>query len=416
MPEQSGSHWPRFLSALRHRNFRYFWFGQCISLTGTWMQNIALSWLVLDLTKSAFLLGLINAIQFTPLMLFSMVGGVIADRFSKRKLLLLTQSGLAIMALLLALDTTLGTVRFWHLAIISATIGMLVAIDLPTRQSFLFYLAGKEDLPNAIALNSAIFNSARLIGPAIAGLILANWGSAVCFWINALSFLPVIGGMLLITNPGRAIPSATSTGMWSELREGLQFIWHNPIPRKVILLVAITSTLALNYAVLVPILARVDYRSGAETFGLFMSATGLGAAAAIFFLAWRSHRGPSWKLITAGIFGLCLFEILQWPVRNYYWALIMLALTGMSGVTLSTSANSLLQRVTPDELRGRAMGVYAMVFGGLTPIGSLISGALAHFWGARLTFALLGATALVLSLLVLGLSRSSITKETTQKN
>lgn len=375
------------VAALGHRNYRLFWFGQLISLQGTWMQNLAQGWLVLQMTNSPFLLGVVTAVQFAPLLLFSLVAGVAADRVPKRKLLLATQSGSALTAFTLGILTLTGKVQYWHVLTLAALLGTINSFDTPTRQSFIVELVGKKDLMNAIALNSTAFNAARVIGPAIAGLAIGKLGIAPCFLLNAASFLAVIAGLAAIRGDDNARDRSQEEAVWKKIGEGLRFIRKTPVIKRTITLTGILSVFVMNFNVLVPILARDTLGQQAEGYGYLMSATGIGSFIGAVSLAFISSRGPRRKLLTAGALGLCLFQLLLAVNRSYSLALVLLALTGWSMITYVASANTTLQLNSPDHLRGRVMSVYTMVFLGMTPLGSLFSGALSQVGGAPLGFA-----------------------------
>ena len=376
-------------AALKHRNFRLFWSGQAISLIGTWMQNIAQAWLVLELTKSAFWLGVVSALQFTPMLLFSFYAGTLIDRWSKRKILLFTQTLSAILALILAVDVQLHTVTFWHVLIIATLLGLTNTLDAPTRQAFMIELVGKQDLMNAIVLNSSIFNGARIIGPSIAGFVISALGIDLCFYLNAVSFIPVIIGIAMIHLVNQSTTSLSSPsvhpGVWDEIKEGLRYVIKTPIILAPILLMAVINIFALNFNVLVPLYARNVFKIGAAGFGFLMSANGVGAIIGAIILAARSgqHKAtPKAKTLIMAAAALCLFELMIVPVKSQFIAYFLLTLVGFSMITFSTNTNSLIQIRTPDNLRGRVMSIYTFVFMGLTPFGSFMSGWAADSWGA----------------------------------
>ncbi|MFZ5753381.1 MAG: MFS transporter, partial [Bacillota bacterium] len=267
------------LSSLKHRNFRLFWFSQMISLMGTWMQNMAQGWLVLSLTDSAFKLGLATAVQFTPMLLFSLVAGAVADRLPKRRMLIATQVSLMVPALILGILTVTNRVQYWHVMVLAGLLGTANAFDMPARQSFIVEMVGKADLMNAIALNSSIFNAARVVGPAFAGLTIGWFGMGPCFLLNAASFLPIIISLTLIrTSPvGQKKEKLSEARLWENIREGLSYIRQTPLILRTIILMALMSIFALNFNVLTPVLARDNLGQGAEGYGYLMSAIGIGA-------------------------------------------------------------------------------------------------------------------------------------------
>ncbi|MDI6711085.1 MAG: MFS transporter [Bacillota bacterium] len=373
------------LAALRHRNYRLYWLGQCVSVVGTWMQNLAQAWLVLELTNSPFLLGLVGAAQFAPILLFSLLGGVIVDRVSKRRLVIATQSVMMFTALTLGLLTLTETVQYWHVLSLALVLGLANAVDVPARQSFIVELAGREDLMNAIALHSSVFNGARVVGPAIAGLAIARYGLAACFLINAASFLAVLAGLTLIRVDER--PAPRSGRVWPQIAEGLGYVRATPAVFYPLALVALISTFALNFNVLVPVFARTVLEQGAAGFGFLLTAHGVGALAGGLFIAWVSWRGPQVGLLLGGAAGLCAAQIALAPVHAYWAALVLLALAGWMMVVFASTANTTVQLTVPDRLRGRVMSVYSMLFIGVTPFGNLMSGAIARGWGAPAAFA-----------------------------
>lgn len=387
--------------ALTHAPFRWFWGGQVVSLIGTWTQNVGQAWLVLQLTNSPFLLGLVSALQFTPMLLFSLHAGAIIDRFPKRRILILTQTTLMVLAFILAALVGTGSIRFWMLAVLATVLGIANTIDVPARQSFVIELVGREHLTNAIALNSTIFNGARLIGPAIAGAIMALWGATWCFLINGVSFIGVI--LILAFLPtiprGQQVPVPSQQAVWPEIREGLIYIRKTPLIFVSMLMIGVLSAIAMNFNVLVPVLAKMDLHEQVLGYGLLMSAMGFGAMIGAIFVALKSGEGPQIPLLMSGAIGLGIFSILLGFSNNYLWAAVLLAFMGWSMITFAASANSLIQMTVDNRLRGRVMSVYSLVFGGVTPIGSFYAGSLAHLWGARGTFLFSG----VLVLLFLGM-------------
>lgn len=403
-------------SALKHRNFRLFWTGQAISLIGTWMQNIAQAWLVLELTKSAFWLGVVSALQFTPMLLFSFYAGTLIDRWSKRKILLWTQTISAILALILAVDVQLHTVAFWHVLILATLLGLTNTMDAPTRQSFMIELVGKQDLMNAIVLNSSIFNGARIIGPSIAGFVISVLGIDLCFYLNGLSFIPVIIGIAMIRLVNQTTTPLSSPSVpprvWDEIKEGLRYVIKTPMILAPILLMAVINIFALNFNVLIPLYARNIFKIGAAGFGFLMSANGVGAIIGSIILAARSgqHKTtPKPKTLVMAAGALCLFELMIVPVNNQFLAYFLLILVGFSMITFSTTTNSLIQIRTPDNLRGRVMSIYTFVFMGLSPFGSFLSGWAADSWGAPAALGL-GAVISIGFIGVLSLRYQSIFK------
>ncbi|WP_434655085.1 MFS transporter [Thermoanaerobacterium thermosaccharolyticum] len=377
--------------ALRHRNFRLFWFGQMISLIGTWMQNIGQDWLVLKLTNSAFLLGVVSALQFLPMLFLSLFAGVIIDRFPKRKILIFTQSCLMATALALATLTAFNLINYWEILILATIMGFVNTVDNPTRQSFIIDLVGKEDLMNAISLNSSIFNAARIIGPGIAGVLIGVLGYALCFYLNALSFIAVITGLILIdVKISKARTILQKKDIIVDIKEGLLYIRDTPIIFVTIVMIAVLSTFSMNFNVLVPVFAKNTLNQNSTGYGFLMSSMGVGALIGALTLATLSKRGAKPFYLIAGGFGLCLFQILI-GFQSYYWlTTVLLALSGFSMITFSASANTTVQLNSDNKFRGRVMSVYSLVFGGVTPIGALYAGSLAEKLGAHITFIISG--------------------------
>lgn len=378
------------LAALKHRNFRLFWTGQWISLTGTWMQNVAQAWLVLEITRSAFWLGVVSAVQFTPMLVFSLYAGTLIDRFPKKELLIFTQVSMMTLAFILAADTLLHTVALWHVIILAGLLGIMNTLDMPTRQAFMIELVGKEDLTNAIVLNSAIFNAARVIGPAVAGLVIAKLGIGLCFLLNGASFIPVVGGIAMIRLTERKImPKPTvQEGVWKEIRTGLSFVTNTPGILVPMTLLAVISVFAVNFNILVPLYAKNIFHRDAQGFGVLMSANGVGALIGSVVMASRSVHGPSTRILITAAAAMCVFELMIVPVKIYGLAFLLLSLIGVSMISFMTTVNSLIQMQTPDHLRGRVMSIYSLLFAGMSPIGSFLSGSAAHAWGAPFTFGL----------------------------
>ena len=372
-------------SALKHRNFRLFWTGQFVSLIGTWMQTVAQGWLVLQLTNSAFLLGTVNAIGSLPVLLFALPGGVIADRVNKRRILLFTQTVAMILAFILAALTHLHNtgvivLKVWYVVAIAAVGGTVFALDGPARQSFFIELVGKKDLLNAIALNSTIFNGARIMGPALAGILIGVIGTAGCFFLNGLSFVAVIIGLLMIRTD---VPAAKrSDSPWDDMKQGLKYVWNHKTVRALILIVALFSIFGMPYVVLMPIFARDILQKGASGLGFLMAATGLGALAGSLTLAAFSQIQRKGTLVFWAGIVFSLTTLAFAFSRNYILSLAILPLVGLSMVSQVATVNTMIQSTVSDQMRGRVMGVFTMMFMGMMPFGSFIAGAIASRWGA----------------------------------
>jgi len=367
--------------ALGHRNFRLYWNGQLISLIGTWMQSVAQGWLMHRLTGSAFMLGLLGFMQFLPVLVFSLWAGVVVDRIDKRRLLYATQGLALLQAAVLATVVTAGAVRPWMVLALATGFGIVNAFDLPARQSFLVELVGKEDLSNAIALNSAAFNAARVVGPAIAGVLVAAIGEGGCFWINAVSYLAVLYCLALMNLAPRAREGGAEAGR-ATLSEGVRYARSVGPIRNLLILLGLTAGLGFQYMILLPVYARTILRAGPGAYGLLVSAFGLGALLSAVRLTqsldrWGLRRNLLLGLSTSGV-GLAVFA---WS-RTLPLSLAMGFLAGFGLIVYVASTNTLLQLTTEDRFRGRVMSLYTLMFVGTAPIGALASGLIAQHFGA----------------------------------
>jgi MFS family permease len=379
--------------ALRHYNFRLFFGGQLVSLVGTWMQSVAQSWLVYRLTGSPLLLGLVGFANQAPIFLLATVGGAIADRRARRDVLVVTQTTSMMLAFALAALTLSGVVRPWEVFALAASLGAVNAFDIPARQAFVVEMVGKEDLPNAIALNSSMFNGARILGPSIAGLLVAAIGEGWCFFANGVSFVAVVAALMAIRVPKRKIPAATSRP-FAHAAEGFQFVWRTTPVRAILLLLGITSATGMPYAVLMPIFADRVLHAGARGLGTLMGASGVGALAGALALASReSVRGLGrWVAISAATFGFALVLFSQ--SRRLWLSELLVMPVGAGMMVQMAASNTLVQTMTPDHLRGRVMAVYAMMFMGMAPVGALLAGAAATRLGAPATVGIGGLVAM----------------------
>jgi len=380
-------------AALRHRNFRLFFVGQMISLVGTWMQRIAQSWLVLLLTNSPFLLGLIGMLQWLPVLFFSLIGGVVADRVSKRGLIVATQTVQMLQAFALGALVLTGAVRFWHVAVLAMTLGFAAAFDMPARQAFIFEMVEGTDTMNAVALNSTIVNVARLLGPAIAGIAIGWVGMASAFFANGVSFIPVIVALLLMqVRPVQVV--RTTNGVLTHLCEGIVYLGRTPAALQVIVLLGAESIFALNFTLLSSVEAKDVLHAGARGFGFLMSSLGAGALVGAITVASLAHLGPRAGFLFGGATVLGVAEVVLALVRDFPSAAVTLGVAGASMVLFTATVNTTLQLNAPDHLRGRIMSMYSLVMGGLTPIGSLVAGTLAQIWGAPGAFLVGGVVGL----------------------
>ena len=385
---------PGRLGAFRHRDFRLFWGGQLVSLIGTWMQSVGQSWLVLELTGSPFQLGLVNTLQFTPILLLSAVGGALSDRLGKRRILLVTQATMMVQAFVLALLVRSGHVRYWHVAVLATIYGVGRAIDIPARQSFLSDLVGKADLPNAVALNSVVFNGARIVGPGVAGLLIARFDVAVAFFLNGASFVAVLAALLAIRTEGHPDP-AGRLGIRQGLMGAAQYALSTPAVGFTLALLVAVSLLVLNFNVVVPLIARDVLHEGAQGFGLLMSALGAGAIAGASGIALLRRDRPPLSFLAGSAALLAVGVALLALVGRFGVAVALLTVLGCLQIYFTTSCNTTLQLITPHALRGRVMGLYALAFAGMTPFSSLLVGTIAEHLGVRAACALGGIAGLM---------------------
>jgi MFS family permease len=381
------------MRALRHRNFQLFFGGQLISLVGTWMQSVAQSWLVYRLTGSGLLLGAVGFASQIPVFLFAPLGGITADRFNRQRIVIATQVASMLLAFVLAGLTLSGKVQVWHVFVLAGLLGVVNAFDLPGRQSFLVDMVGKEDLMNAIALNSSMFNGARVIGPAIAGILVAKLGEGWCFFANGVSYIAVIIGLLLmkVQCPRRVDEHSSPL---DDLVEGFRFVSQTAPIRALLLLLGLVSLVGMPYVVLMPIFADRVLHGGAQGLGTLMGATGVGALFGALTLAFRSGvKGLGrWIMWCCAGFGasLVLFAL----SRSFYLSVILMLPVGYFIMLQMACSNTLIQVMVPDALRGRVMAFYAMMFMGMAPIGALLGGALSDRLGAPLTVGIGGVASI----------------------
>ncbi len=385
---------PSLLRALRHRNFQLFFGGQLISLTGTWMQSVAQSWLVYRLTGSAVLLGLVGFSSQIPVFLLAPLGGVVADRVNRHRILLVTQTVAMILAFVLSALTLFHRVQVPHLFVLAALLGITNAFDIPARQAFVVDMVGKEDLINAIALNSSMVNGARIIGPAVAGLLVAAVGEGWCFLINAASYVAVIAGLLAMKVPARRRLSQHRSTL-AHIVEGFRYAGKKAPIRALLLLLGLVSLMGMPYAVLMPLFADQVLHGGPGGLGILMGASGTGALIGALTLASRrSLRGLGrWVAVSAAGFGFCL--MLFSASRHFFLSAALLVPVGFFFMLEMSASNTLIQSMVTDELRGRVMAVYSMMFMGLAPVGAVLAGILAERIGAPLTVAMGGAVCIL---------------------
>jgi MFS family permease len=391
--------WATTLRALRHRNFQLFFSGQLISLIGTWMQTVAQAWLVYSMTKSALLLGSVGFASQIPVFLVAPFGGITADRVNRQRLVIATQTASMILAGILAFLTLTGRVHVWHIFVLAALLGVVNAFDIPGRQSFLVDMVGKEDLMNAIALNSSMFNGARIIGPAIAGILVARIGEGWCFAANSISYIAVIAGLSLMHV--HCAPRASKHSPIEDIIEGFRWANHTKVIRALLLLLGLVSLVGMPYTVLMPVFADKILHGGARALGILMGATGVGALFGALTLAAKTGvKGLGrWVAFACGSFGISLF--LFSFSRSFWLSVALLLPAGYSMMLQMACSNTLIQTMVPDQLRGRVMSVYSMMFMGMAPFGAFFGGALAHHVGAPITVAI-GGVACVLGAIWFG--------------
>jgi MFS family permease len=382
------------LRAFRHRNYRLFFAGQLTSLVGTWMQTVAQSWLVYKLTGSATLLGLVGFASQFPIFVLSPVAGAVADSQPRRRSMIVIQTLMMLQAFPLAFLTFTGRIQVWHVMILATLLGVVSAFDIPVRQAFVAEMVGREDLINAIALNSLMMNGARIIGPAAAGIVVSLVGEAWCFLLNGLSYLAVIVGLIFITS-GNTRPHEHEGSHIEAILEGFRFVWRTRPVKALLLLLGVSSLMGMPYTVLMPIFADDVLHGGARALGILMGFSGVGALIGAATLAGRQGiRGLGrWVMLACAGFGasLILFSL----SRKFWLSTLLLLPVGFSLMVQLASSNTLIQSMVPDRLRGRVMAVYSMMFVGMAPFGALLSGLLAHFLSAPATVALGGVVCLI---------------------
>jgi len=395
-------------AALRHRNFRLFFAGYVVSLVGVWMQRVAQSWLVLDLTGSAFYVGLVDSIGTLPVLLFALYAGAVADRVSRRRMVIATQLGSMIVALAFAAVTFAGWQTVTLVIVLAALLGVAQAFDIPARQSFFTELVGLEDLPSAIALNASAFNATRLVGPAIAGVLIGAVGVAACFFANGVSYLAVLAALAAMHGPPGRRAVGPPTSAWVNIREGLRYVSADARIRLLLLNVAALSIFGLPVLTLLPVVARQMLGRGAQEYGWMMSAVGGGAlvgALSVATFVSRMHKGRVLG-VAAAVFGLALTGLAL--ARTMAAVLVILVVLGAAMITTTALTNTLLQLLAPDWLRGRVISVYTFAFVGMAPFGSLFGGIVAEGFGVQAALALGGVLTTVATLA--GVVRSPVVR------
>ncbi|MDQ4099457.1 MAG: MFS transporter [Chloroflexota bacterium] len=397
--------------AFRYRNYRLFWSGQLVSITGRWMQTVAQAWLVVDeLDATAFQLSLVTSLQFAPILLFGLFAGVLADRMPKRNLLLATQVAMAILASILAVLVATGTVELWHVFVLALGLGIANAFDMPARQAFVSEMVDREAVMSAVALNSAVFNSGRIVGPAIAGVLLAAFGPAICFGLNAISYVGVIVALLKMRL--RPVRGDASGSPVASLREGLAYVRATPDILRPTLLVGLIGIFGMNFNVWLPLLTRESFAAGATAFGLLFAAMGVGSLSGALGLAALGSSPDRGRMYVTGLglgAALLLLALTAALPGGIWLASACLAAAGFVTTMTTATANTLVQTTASDELRGRVMAVYSTVFAGTIPIGALIAGTVAGLAGASVSVAIGGAIVAGGTLALASLARRSRT-------
>ena len=385
--------------ALRHRNFRFFFFGQLISVTGTWMQTVAQGWLLVTLVGSnqaIVYLGLLGAVQFLPVLVLGLFGGIIADIWPKRMTVIGTQTAAAVLALVLGGLVYFHAVQVWHVFVLAFLLGLVNTVDMPTRQSFVVEMVGSEDVANAVALNSAVFNGARIVGPAIGGVLIAVLGTALCFILNGLSYGAVVIGLLAMRDT-ELLPAArlampkTLSAVGSNLGEGLRYVWRTPLVLLAITVIGFVSTFGMNFNVVLPVMAAGALNAGPTGFGVLYASMGAGALVAAVSVAMLER--PRLRILVGGGMVLGIAEFVLAATNSFPIALVAVFFCGAGAIAATVSANSLIQITVPGPLRGRVMSVYTTVFSGSTPIGNGLTGGVGGLWGTPAALVMNGAIA-----------------------
>jgi len=380
-------------SSLRIRNYRLYFTAQLISVSGTWMQTVAQAWLVLHLTDSGVALGIVVGLQFLPMLLFGPFGGLVADRVNKRRLLYLTQAGGGVLALVLGVLVVTHTVELWQVYLLAASLGMVNVFDNPARQTFIMEMVGRDDLPNAVSLNTVVMNASRVVGPAIGGVVITVVGLGACFFINAASYIAVIVGLSMMRS-SELRPTGTVARAKGQVRDGFRYVWRTPSLRNTLLAVAVIGIFAYNFTVTLALLAKNTFHGGAGTYSVLTACMGIGAVAGGLLAAHRARPTPRLLQVLALIFGALLGAVALAPTLAT--AAVLIVFMGAASIGFIATANASLQLGADPAMRGRVMALYAMAFLGTTPIGAPLVGAIAQWTNPRVSL-LVGAVATILS-------------------
>jgi MFS family permease len=388
-----------FASLKRHRNYRLFFTGQVISVSGTWMQNVALAWLVVELTSSPIAVGALAFCRFIPFTILGLVAGVVADRIDNRKLVITTQAVSMALSAVLAVLVLTGAETLWLVYVLAALGGTALVFDAPGRHALTFQMVGRDELPNAVALNASLFNASRVVGPAVAGVLIAAFGVGICFALNTVTFVAVLIGLLMMRKE-ELVPverSGEPPTMMKGIREGFAWVLRSPEMRLVLSIVTVVSTVGFNFHVILPLLASDTLDTGPEVFGILSACFGGGALVGALLSAALGRA--SWKVLVLGTAGFSVCLLLLAPLHSVVPCAILLFATGVCFTLWTSNANSILQLRAPDHLRGRVVSLYLWAFAGLAPVGGLFAGWLCEIGGTQLSFAVAGATGLVMAAL-----------------
>ncbi len=400
-------------SALKHRNFQLFFSGQLVSLIGTWMQNTAQGWLVYELTHSRWLLGLVTAVNSAPMLLFSIWGGSVADRHSKRAIVLWTQTAMMVLAFTFAALVASNHIQVWQILVVAGMRGLAMAFDMPARQAFMVEMTSREDLMNAISLNSSIVNAARVIGPSVAGFLMVRIGIAMCFFVDGVSYLAVIVGLWMMRMPKFKKPERPDSAV-AHVLEGFSYVWNHRRMKTLLILFAVVGIFGWSYSVLMPAFASEVLKMGPGGYSSLLSANGVGALVGALTVAAVGHRVNRRFLVLGGLWIFSAMLLLLALIPNFYLALFLLAVAGWGMLLFFSTINTLLQTSASDEMRGRVMGIWALVFGGMMPVGGLEAGALSHMLGVRWTIGI-GSLVCALAAFITWLVVRGRTQETNER-
>jgi MFS family permease len=389
-----------FASLRRHRNYRLFFYGQLTSVAGTWMQNIAMAWLVVSLAPHSrgLAVGLLAACRFGPFTVLGLFAGVVTDRFDNRRVVMATQAAQMIFSAVLAAITLLGHVQLWEIYAIAVLMGCALVFDAPSRQNLTFQMVGRDELPNAIALNSSLFNTARIFGPALAGVLIAAVGSGWCFAINTLSFLAVLGGLLAMrVSELYPLLDRGRPTIWHGTREGFAYALHNRTVLVTLAMTAVFTAVGFNFNILLPLLAKNTLEAGPRTFGVISACFGAGALVGALSVAAVSRT--TWRVMFLGATAFGVTELLIAPVHSTVLAGILLFVCGIAFTSYTANSNAAIQLASPDHIRGRVLGLYYYAWNGLAPLGALIVGWMCDRGGTELAFAVGGVSVIAITVL-----------------